>query len=106
MDDATYLDMIRDLVKRADANEIFDAADLERCIRSHDLVFCVWQEDGAPLGVGTRIIKGKGALERIKRTGAEEIAITAVRCSNAEEAEAMRQLYGDQPAQVLPLRDP
>ena len=105
MDD-THAEMARDLVERANANPIFDAADLEQCIQGHDLVFGIWQEDGAPLGVGHSIIKGRGALERIKRTETEGLAITAVRCRNAEEAEAMRQLYGDQPAQVLPLRDP
>jgi hypothetical protein len=106
MEDDTYAEMVRDLVKRANANPVTDAADLEQCIRDHDLVFGVWQEDGAPLGVGTSIIKGKGTLERIKRTTAEGLAITAVPCRDAEEAEAMRQLYGDQPAQILPLRDP
>ncbi len=64
------------------------------------------EEDAAPGGVGHSIIKGKGPLERIKRTEAEELAITAVRCLNAEEAEAMRQVYGDQPAQVLPIKEP
>lgn len=106
MDDATNLDLIRDLVERANANTITDAADLEQCIRGHDLVFGIWQEDALPLGVGHLIIKGRGALERMKRAEAEELAITAVRCQSAEEAEAMRQVYGDQPAQVLPLRDP
>ena len=106
MDDAEYLDVVRDLVERANANPVNDAADLNRCIQNHDLVFGVWQEEGAPGGVGTTIIKGKGPLERIKRTEAEELAVTAVHCRNADEAEAMRQVYGDQPAQVLPLRDP
>ena len=70
-------------------------------------MFGVWQEEGAPGGVGTSIIKGKGPLSRIVRLDEDEgLAVTAVRCRNAEEAEAMRQLYGDQPAQVLPLRDP
>ena len=105
-DDATNLDMVRDLVRRANTNTVADAADLDQCIRSHDLVFGVWQEDGLPLGVGHLIIKGRGALERIKRTGAGGLTITAVRCQSAEQAEAVRQVFGDQPAQVLPLRDP
>ena len=104
MDDAEYLDLVRDLVKRANVNPVNDAADLEQCIRNHDLVFGVWQEEGAPGGVGTSIIKGKGPLERIKRTEAEMLAVTAISCRCAEEAEAMRQVYGDEPAQVLPLR--
>jgi hypothetical protein len=104
-DDATKLDLVRDLVERASANTITDAADLDQCIRGHDLVFGIWPEDGLSLGVGYSIIKGRGALERFKRTEAEGLAITAVRCLNAEEAEAMRQLYGDQPAQILPLRE-
>jgi hypothetical protein len=69
-------------------------------------VFGIWQKEGAPGAVGHSIIKGKGSLERIKRAEAEKLAVTAIPCGNAEEAEAMRQLYGDQPAQVLPLRDP
>ena len=107
-DDAPQdLDMVRDLVERASANPIADKDDLERCIRDHDLVFGVWQETEAPLGVGHSIIKGRGALERSRRTGdAGGLAITAVRCLNAEEAEAMRQVYGDQPAEVLPLKNP
>ena len=101
------LDMVRDLVERANANTITDMADLERCIRDHDLVFGVWQKTEGPLEVGHSIIKGRGALERIRRTGdTEGLAITAVRCLNAEEAEAMRQQYGDQPAEVLPLKKP
>ena len=67
--------------------------------------YAMTQDDTSPLGVGHSIMKGRGALERVKRTGTEGLEITAVRCRNAEEAEAMRQLYGDQPAQVLPLRD-
>ena len=106
MDNAANLDLVRDLVERANANTISDAADLEQCIRGHDLVFGIWQEAGSPLGVGHSIIKGRGTLERIKRTGAEGLAITAVRCRNAEEAEAMRQVYGDQPALVVPLKEP
>ncbi len=105
-DDGKYLDLVRYLVERANANPITDTADLEQCIRGHDVVYGIWQEGGAPGGVGHSIIKGKGPLERIKRTGAEELTITAVRCLNAEEAEVMRQVYGDQPAQVLPLRNP
>ncbi len=106
MGDDTYVDMVRNLVERANANPITDAADLDQCMRDHDLVFGVWQEDGAPLGVGTSIIKGRGALERIKRTETGGLKVTAIHCRNAEEAEAMRQLYGDQPAQVLPFREP
>ncbi len=105
-DTSQFLDMIRDLVEMANKTRIADAADLDQCIQNHDLVFGVWQDDTTPLGVGHSIIKGRGALERVKRTGTEGLAITAIRCRNAEEAEAMRQLYGDQPAQVLPLRDP
>ncbi len=104
-DDATNLDLVRDLVERASANTITDAADLDQCIRAHDLVFGIWPEDGLSLGVGYSIIKGRGALERIKRAESEGLAITAVPCLNAEEAEAMRELYGDQPAQILPLRE-
>ncbi len=105
MGEDQYVDMVRDLVKRANANTITDSADLDQCIREHDLVFGVWQEEGAPLGVGTSIIKGRGSLERIKRTETKGLKITAIPCQNAEEAEAMRQVYGDQPAQVIPLRD-
>ncbi len=105
MGDDTYLDLVRYLVERANTNSITDTADLEQCIRGHDVVYGIWQEEGAPGGVGNSIIKGKGTLERIKRTESEALEITAVRCLNAEEAEAMRQVYGDQPAQVLPLRD-
>jgi uncharacterized oligopeptide transporter (OPT) family protein len=105
MGDDQYVEMVRNLIERASANTITDATDLELCIREHDLVFGVWQEEGAPLGVGTSIIKGKGTLERIKRAVTEGVKITAVSCQNADEAEAMRQLYGDQPAQVLPFRN-
>ena len=101
-----FLDMIRNLVEMANKTPIGDVVDLDQCIRSHDLVFGVWQDDTTPLGVGHSIIKGRGALECVKRTGTEWLAITAIRCRNAEEAEAMRQVYGDQPAQVIPLRDP
>ena len=106
MGDDTYVDMVRNLVERANTNPITDAADLDQCMRDHDLVFGVWQEDGAPLGVGTSIIKGRGALERVKRTETGGLKVTAIHCRNAGEAEAMRQLYGDQPAQVLPFREP
>ena len=105
-DDDTYIDLVRFLVERSKANTINDTADLEQCIQDHDLVYGIWQEDGAPLGVAHSIIKGRGTLERIKRAEAEALEITAVLCRNAEEAEAMRQVYGDQPAQVLPFRGP
>ncbi len=103
--EAINFDLVSDLLKRANANTITDGVDLEQCIRGHDLVFGIWQEVGLPLGVGYTIIKGRGALERIKRAEAEGLAIARVPCLNAEEAEAMRELYGDQPAQILPLRE-
>ncbi len=107
MDNTTNLDLVRVLVALANANTTTDAADLEQCIRDHDVVFGVWQESVSQLGVGHSIIKGRGPLERIVRIGESEgLTITAIRCGNAEEAEAMRQVLGDQPAQVLPLRDP
>ncbi len=107
MDDATNAGLVRFLVAEANANAITDAADLEQCFRKFGVVFGVWQERDSELGVEITIIKGRGSLERIRRIDeGETLSITAVRCKNADEAEAMRQLYGDQPAEVVLLREP
>ncbi len=55
-----------------------------------------WNDPDAEHGVGAKIIKGEGTLEVMAHKGeSQKMAVTAVRCGSAEEAEAMRRVFGD-----------
>ena len=62
----------------------------------NDLVFGVWQDSAAPSGVATTIVKGKSRLLAIiKEQASETLSITAVPCTCAEQAEALKRVHGD-----------
>ncbi len=89
-------DLTKRLVEMANASPVRDTDDLRRLFEAYDLVFGVWQDAEADHGVGVMLIKGVGQLEQIKFSGiSEDASVTAIPCRSPEEAEAMRQVFGD-----------
>ena len=90
------IDLTKRLVEMANASPARDTDDLRRVFEAYDVVFGVWTDAEAEYGAGVMLIKGVGQLEQIKFSGiAEDASMTAVRCRSPEEAEAMRQVFGD-----------
>ena len=79
------------------ANEIGLAAKgvfgryIKYVIENADIVIAVWQDETAPFGVGSRIIKGQ---ERLLQCTAAAIkaTIAGIPCDCAEQAEALFQV--------------
>ncbi len=90
------VELTKRLVEMANASQVRDTDDLRRVFETHDVVFGVWQDAEAEHGVEVMLIKGVGQLEQIRFSGiSEEASMTAVPCRSPEEAEAMRQVFGD-----------
>jgi hypothetical protein len=71
-------------------------ATLRKLIESADLVFGVYPAPLTARGVDFRIIKGEGFLtKQVHEQSTEKVRWNAVPCRSAEEAEAMRQTFGD-----------
>lgn len=84
------------LVEMATASQVRNTDDLRRVFETHDVVFGVWADPEAEYGAGVMLIKGVGQMDQIVFSGiSEDASITAVPCRNPEEAEAMRQVFGD-----------
>ncbi len=84
------------LVEMAIASPVRNTDDLRRVFETHDVVFGVWQDAEAEDGVGVMLIKGVGSLDQIVFSKiSEQASVTAVPCRDPEEAEAMRQVFGD-----------
>lgn len=78
-----------------------------RIISNFDLVFGVWQDFKEPYGVGISIIKGARRLLAIEESGKHRFLSgqtlpmamptkwSAIKCLNAEHAEAARRVLGD-----------
>ena len=98
MEENDFSELLERLVKAAMKNleTVHDTKALRRLIDDNDLVFGVWNDPEAPHGVGHHIIKGEGGLDVIMYTKtAHRLDVTAVACRDIEEAEAMRQEFGD-----------
>ena len=66
-----------------------------RLVAEHDLVFAVWPDRHTPDGVGTMIVKGANRLRAIVADyQTQPVTVTAVKCVNAEQAEALRRHLG------------
>ena len=66
---------------------------------THDLVWAVWHDSNEPDGVGTLIVKGERVLQTIVAEHmVKEVAMTAVPCTCAEQAVALKELFGEPPA--------
>lgn len=84
------------MVALANRTPIADVRQLQELIGDHQIVLGVFQDQRESLGVGLHIIKGALSLgEIVARGKSEQLDIAAVRCRHREEAEAMRQTYGD-----------
>ena len=80
--------------ERRNANGDLDS--VREMLATCDLVYGVWQDANAPYGVDCLIIKGDPALHSVIDSGrSADLRMTALRCRNAEEAEAFRQVMGD-----------
>ena len=98
---------VQRLVQIANAH-VFDdrMADTERLrqlIEAHEVVFGVWQDADKPNGVDVLLVKGDafGDMEAIMdEMDTARVRLTAVRCCEAEEAHAMRKVFGDTAKQL------
>jgi hypothetical protein len=69
---------------------------VENVVASNDVVFGVYQDAGAPFGVGLYPIKGRRHLEAVKASGSNaELRTDAVPCIEEEQAIAAEQRFGD-----------
>ena len=113
-DDATDLDLVRDLVKRANANTISDAADLGECIRGHDLVFGAsgrmtnrrWGESAIRLSRAVADLNGSDAPERPKCFQLPPSAVGAPKkprpCGRYLETSPRKSCRSESPKQSAP----
>ena len=63
---------------------------------SADIVYGVYQDPSKAFGVGIRVVKGENLLrEVVSSNTARECSTTAIKCVDAEQAEALRQMIGD-----------
>ena len=66
----------------------------------------IWLDPQSPDGLGIRIIKGNKALKKIVDSQvAQCLPYDAIICTCPEEAEAMRQVFGDDRARYIDQRD-
>jgi hypothetical protein len=71
-------------------------SEIEKLIADADVVLGVYPEATAPDGNGTLIIKGKYRLKSIvEKNQGKELNVQTVPCECIEEAEALRQTFGD-----------
>jgi hypothetical protein len=71
-------------------------ATLRKLIESADLVFGVYPAPLTARGVDFRIIKGEGHLtKQVHEQSTKKVRWNAVPCRSVEEAEGMRQVFGD-----------
>jgi hypothetical protein len=86
------------LVDMANANDaIMDGTmkPVMELIASNDVVFGIWQDSAEPGAVATLIVKGENRLRDIIAIGvSQQSRITAIKCTDAEQAEALRQHVG------------
>jgi hypothetical protein len=63
-----------------------------RVVAEHEVVFAVWQEAGAPHGVGVLLVKGAHRLGDITAAvgWTEGVKMTAIKTSGVDQAEALR----------------
>ncbi len=90
-------DLKRRLVDMANGNqERMDGTmtPIWRIIDENELVFAIWQDEMEPDGVGMVIVKGAALLRGIAQASKgffDELATSAIPCTSAEQAEALRQ---------------
>ncbi|MHB2209732.1 hypothetical protein [Methylobacterium sp. CM6257] len=74
-----------------------DLASVRAVVDEADLVFAIWQDHSEPHGVGCRVIKGNQELQEIFAGGkSQEPRVAAIPCDSFEQAEALRQVAGEQ----------
>ena len=65
-------------------------------IASNEIVFTVWNDDAAPLGHNLMVIKGQQRLRELTDDNvAPFLKIAAIKCMNAEQAEALHSFEGE-----------
>ncbi len=90
------VELTKRLVEMANTSQVRDTDDLRRVFETHDVVFGVWTDPEAEYGAGVMLIKGVGQMDQIVFSGiSQEMSVTAVPCRDPDEAEAMRQVFGD-----------
>jgi hypothetical protein len=72
---------------------------LRLLVAAHDVAFGVYQDRREPDGVGMLLIKGQQAMRDVIAEGTPAfVSLTAIPCTSAEEAEAMRRVIGEKQA--------
>ena len=89
-------EFMKHLVDLANESTVTDTEGLKNKITGADLVFGVWQDTAQTHGVGCRVIKGQHSLAKIEHSKMpESLRLAVIPCREPEEAEAMRELFGD-----------
>lgn len=91
---------LQTLVAMAKANNALMDGTMEpvrQLIEGHDVVVAVWQDFESQHGVATLIIKG---ADMLRNSVADQTEVpgrtTAIKCMSYEQAEALREVLGDQ----------
>ncbi len=87
------------IVASANANRAKLTTSIEpvrQILDASDVVFGVWNDAVEPDGVGMLLIKGHQKLREIMASGTQGCAISGIPCINIEQAEALRQVLGEQ----------
>ena len=66
-------------------------------VEATEVVYAVWQDAAEPGGVGMMLIKGEQTLREILAADRpRSLNIIGIPCAEAEQAEALRQVAGEQ----------
>ena len=89
-----------DLANANDAKMDGTMEPVERIIADNDVVFALWQDETEPHCAGMLLVKGqKLLLQAVAKDKPVEAEISAIKCIDADQAEALLQLYGERDAQ-------
>jgi hypothetical protein len=80
--------------KLMDAANATDAGKVAEIVGANEIVFAVWEDASAPYGARWLLLKGASALARGAQMR-QSVYGSAIKCSSAEEAEALFQLHGE-----------
>lgn len=72
-------------------------SEVQAIVDAGEVVMAVWQDANEPTGVGMLLIKGHQSLREMLADGMDaERTIAAIPCVSFEQAQALRQVVGEQ----------